>query len=448
MLGINQLDFFNYSTVLKGDYRKGVHKLRALLKIPVQASEFVKNIGGVSVVFGVPLEHPDRNSDTLYAILAGSEWCDMAVETWLHAFYEFDNLDELLSDLGVCQELAEKDFLAMAVGASKIAIGKLLARLVGLDPAEYEDITALAANETVIKAVAASEIAMTALSKSWQAIAAVHRSPAAFSAIQSKGPAWAAFSAANTRAVTLALTSLAALNPQDYPNLQTLLDDMEAIRAICANPTALTAIFSSDTARNSFLNKQSLAAIYSTTSSAFVGKALVKLVGLNPDEFSDCTKMAASESAMKALAANAAAMRAAAASIYAMNAIAASATAMKAVAASSTSIRVIEASSTAKSALYSSPLKQILTEVACANSWTLRRAGKIWLISIKQSWGSDDKNTFQHHSALISPPTISNTYKETYNRDCRVDRFMDSITNYSGIGGLGNVCTYTFIPCT
>ena len=50
MLGVNQLDFINYCNALKGNYRKGVHKMETLLENPTHAKEFAKNLGGVSVV--------------------------------------------------------------------------------------------------------------------------------------------------------------------------------------------------------------------------------------------------------------------------------------------------------------------------------------------------------------------------------------------------------------
>ncbi|MEG2096548.1 MAG: hypothetical protein RRY65_00120, partial [Pseudoflavonifractor sp.] len=99
MLGVNQLDFNNYTTALKGNYRKGVHRFRALLQNPVQGAEFAANLGGVSVVFGVPIEQPDKNSAELLGLLQASPHCDKAVETWLHQFYAFDagDWDGLLS---------------------------------------------------------------------------------------------------------------------------------------------------------------------------------------------------------------------------------------------------------------------------------------------------------------------------------------------------------------
>ena len=88
MLGVNQSDFMSYMSALKSNYRKGVHRMEAILSNPTHAKEFAANLGGVSVVLGVPVNLPDRNSDKLLELLLGSDVADDAVETWLHQFYK------------------------------------------------------------------------------------------------------------------------------------------------------------------------------------------------------------------------------------------------------------------------------------------------------------------------------------------------------------------------
>ena len=139
-------------------------------------------------------------------------------------------------------------------------------------------------------------------------------------------------------------------------------------------------------------------------------------------------------------------MAAVAASSTAMAAVAASQTAMAAVAASATACQAVEASNTAKSALFNSPLAQTLTGVAATSSWANRRSGKVWLIWHRQAWSSGAQ-TLQVRYTVVGNQTISNTCDQTYNADCRVDRFMAGIENYASAGGIGNVCSYRFIPC-
>ena len=149
---------------------------------------------------------------------------------------------------------------------------------------------------------------------------------------------------------------------------------------------------------------------------------------------------------MAAVINNSVALNAVVTSSTAMTAIAASSTAMTAIANNKTAITAVEASAVAKNALYNSPLKTSISNIASTSSWTTRRNGKIWLISFRQMWGSGN-TSMQHRSTLKDGGTVSCTASQSYNTDYRIDRFMDSITNYNSAGGIGNVCTYYFIPC-
>ena len=60
MLGVNQSDFMSYMSALKSNYRKGVHRMEAILSNPTHAKEFAANLGGVSVVLGLSLIHISR----------------------------------------------------------------------------------------------------------------------------------------------------------------------------------------------------------------------------------------------------------------------------------------------------------------------------------------------------------------------------------------------------
>ena len=72
----NQSDFMAYAGAFKSNYRKGVHRLETILSNPTHAAEFAANLGGVSVVLGVPISLPDRNSDKLLELLLGSTVAD------------------------------------------------------------------------------------------------------------------------------------------------------------------------------------------------------------------------------------------------------------------------------------------------------------------------------------------------------------------------------------
>ena len=183
MLGVNQSDFMSYMSALKSNYRKGVHRMEAILSNPTHAKEFAANLGGVSVVLGVPVNLPDRNSDKLLELLLGSEVADNAVETWLHQFYEFTDWDDLLSDSARCQEMANNPLIWRAAGGSKLAVGKSIATLAGLSCSAYKDIDAVAASSTAMTAIIANSTALNAVVTSSTAMAAIAASATARAAI-------------------------------------------------------------------------------------------------------------------------------------------------------------------------------------------------------------------------------------------------------------------------
>ena len=161
MLGVNQSDFMSYMSAFKSNYRKGVHRMEAILANPTHAKEFSANLGGVSVVLGVPVDLPDRNSDKLLELLLGSDVADDAVLTWMHQFYEFTDWDDLLSDSARCKEMANNQLIWRAVGDSKLAVGKSIATLAGLSCADYADIDAVAASQVAMAAVAVAGLRTT-----------------------------------------------------------------------------------------------------------------------------------------------------------------------------------------------------------------------------------------------------------------------------------------------
>ena len=189
----NQSDFMAYAGAFKSNYRKGVHRLETILSNPTHAAEFAANLGGVSVVLGVPVNLPDRNSDKLLELLLGSDVADDAVLTWMHQFYEFTDWDDLLSDSARCKEMANNPLIWRAAGGSKLAVGKSIATLAGLSCSAYKDIDAVAAsqvamaaiiaNATALNAVVTSSVAMTAVAASNTATKAIAASQTALNAI-------------------------------------------------------------------------------------------------------------------------------------------------------------------------------------------------------------------------------------------------------------------------
>ena len=213
----NQSDFMAYAGAFKSNYRKGVHRLETILSNPTHAAEFAANLGGVSVVLGVPISLPDRNSDKLLELLLGSDVADDAVETWLHQFYEFTGWDDLLSDSARCKEMANNPLIWRAAGGSKLAVGKSIATLAGLSCADYAD----------IDAVAASQVAMAAIQKSQTALNAI---------------------AASSMATAKYAAGAAGLNPADYADMTAIAASQVAMTAVASSQVAMTAVAASQVA--------------------------------------------------------------------------------------------------------------------------------------------------------------------------------------------------------
>ena len=247
MLGVNQSDFMSYMSAFKSNYRKGVHRMEAILANPTHAKEFSANLGGVSVVLGVPVDLPDRNSDKLLELLLGSDVADDAVLTWMHQFYEFTDWDDLLSDSARCKEMANNPLIWRAAGGSKLAVGKSVATLAGLSCSDYKDIDAVAASSVAMAAVAASQVAMAAVASSQVAMAAVASSQVAMAAIQKSQTALNAI-AASSMATAKYAAGAAGLNPADYADMAAVASSQVAMTAIIGNSTALNAVVTSSVA--------------------------------------------------------------------------------------------------------------------------------------------------------------------------------------------------------
>ena len=209
MLGVNQSDFMSYMSALKTNYRKGIHRMEAILANPTHAAEFAANLGGVSVVLGVPVGLPDRNSDKLLELLLGSTVADDAVLTWMHQFYEFTDWDDLMGNAERCKEMANNPLIWRAAGGSKLAVGKSIATLAGLSCTDYADIDAVAASQVAMTAVAASQVAMTAIIGNSTALNAVVTSSVAMTAVAASQVAMAAIAGSGKARVAITNSSVA-----------------------------------------------------------------------------------------------------------------------------------------------------------------------------------------------------------------------------------------------
>ena len=407
MLGVNQLDFINYCNALKGNYRKGVHKMETLLENPTHAKEFANNLGGVSVVLGTPVGKEDRNSETLRSMLLASDVANDAVYTWMGQFYEFSSWDDLLSDASRCNEIMNDPLKSRAVSGSGVAVGKMVATIAGLSCSAYADMSAVAASSTAMAAVINNSTALNAVVSSSTAMTAIASSQTAMAAV-----------ANNKTALTAVINNASALN--------TVVSSSTAMTAIASSQTAMAAIFRSSTALQVVQNNASAWAIFSNASSAVMGKTVAELAGLNPSGYADMNAIASSSTAMTAIAS----------SQTAMTAIASSQTAMAAIATSSTAMSAISASTTAINALKASPL--LVAKTKSGNNWTTEtvRSGRgiaVYIYGASVSGGNGWVKTDNVQTTFSSNGTNQNLLKA----------FQTSLSVY----WYQNSSTLYYIPC-
>ena len=392
----NQSDFMAYAGAFKSNYRKGVHRLETILSNPTHAAEFAANLGGVSVVLGVPVNLPDRNSDKLLELLLGSTVADDAVLTWMHQFYEFTGWDDLLSDSARCKEMANNPLIWRAAGGSKLAVGKSIATLAGLSCSAYKDIDAVAASQVAMAAVAASQVAMTAVAASSVAMAAIIGNATALNAVVTSQVAMTAV-AASSVAMTAIIGNATALNAvvTSQVAMAAVAASQVAMAAIVKSPVAMAAMWRSDTAIKALQANATAWKTFTGATSAVMGKTVAILANLDPSGYADMTAIAASQVAMAAVAA----------SSVAMAAVAASNTATKAIAASQTALNAIAGSTTALDALYAK--KSRLTGASASKS------GKFIILQISNDSAFD---TSRYGYATLSDGSQPNwqDYKSKY----------------------------------
>lgn len=296
---------------------------------------------------------------------------------------------------------------ATLTGASSAVMGKAAAKLAGLNPADYADMTAIASSST--------------------AMTAIFRSSTALQVVQNNASAWAIFSNASSAVMGKTVAELAGLNPSGYADMNAIASSSTAMAAIAASQTAMTAIASSQTAMAAVAASYvAVAAVYGSAvavdavkanetawatlagaTSAVMGKAVAVLSGLNPDSYAD------------------------------MTAVASSSTAMTAVASSNTARTAITNSATAKNALASSPLKKTVTK-GNGNGWENRtiRNGMGYLISCynANSGGEAGSTWYKLDGAQTSQPAGTTN----------VGKFF---TSSLAIYWWSSTSSVTYIPC-
>ena len=361
-LGTINTDYSSFYSVLKGNYRKGVHRFRTMLGNPDLAEDFANNLGSVSVVLGWPIGHDDKNSQELLKLLLESEVITQATLTWLGQWYPESNsdADTMYGDAARCQALVNDPLLWRAVGGDPVGAGKLIATLAGLDLADYDDMAAVARDADTMQAILATPTALNAMVSSPVAVSVVISTPAALSALAASQAAMQAVignaaalqtvvaSQTAMTAVVASSTAMAAVAGSstamqaviaNSTALNKVVSSQTAMAAVAASSTAMTAVAASSTAMTAVGSSATArSAVAASTvamnaicaSSMATAKYATGAAGLNPGSYADMTAVAASSTAMTAVVSSTTAMQAVANSQTALNALAASTTALDA----------------------------------------------------------------------------------------------------------------------
>ena len=125
-------------------------------------------------------------------------------------------------------------------GATSAVMGKTVAILADLNPADYADMTAVAASQTAMTAVAASTTAMTAVEGSNAAVTALGNSPLKVTDSGGYGNTSNKRTVRSGKAFVLSVTFGQTSNTGYYGNLSTFMLGSSPYRATCtATPRAV-----------------------------------------------------------------------------------------------------------------------------------------------------------------------------------------------------------------
>ena len=128
---------------------------------------------------------------------------------------------------------------ATLTGASSAVMGKAAAKLAGLNPADYADMTAVASSSTAMAAIIANSTALNAVVSSSAAMSAVAASQTAMTAVAASSTAMAAIASSQTAMAAIASSSTA---------MAAIIGNSTALNAVVSSSTAMAAIASSQTA--------------------------------------------------------------------------------------------------------------------------------------------------------------------------------------------------------
>ncbi len=181
-LSATTTDFINLAYLLKGNYRKGVHRLREIMGTPEQAQALCTNTGALCLILGHDPTIPDANSEQLRSILLDGRYTDLAVENWLPLVFE-DTIENIVGDKTTVAAIIAGSTTAPAIAASDKWLAKCLCTLAEYDSASINSIADMVGSSTAMASIASSTSAITTLFNSEKCLDAAFASDVAYNAI-------------------------------------------------------------------------------------------------------------------------------------------------------------------------------------------------------------------------------------------------------------------------
>lgn len=158
-------DFINWAYLLKGNYRKGVHRLREIMGTPEQAQALCSNAGALCLILGHDPAVPDANSEELRGILLDGRYTDLAIENWLPLVFE-DTIENIVSNKTTVAAIIAGSSTAPAIAASDKWLAKCLCTLAETSATSINSLANLIANTSALTAVLNSTSAMSTVANS------------------------------------------------------------------------------------------------------------------------------------------------------------------------------------------------------------------------------------------------------------------------------------------
>lgn len=261
----SSINLINWTNYLKGNYAKGVERLRMMLGEPNLYSRLLADFEALCVVCAMQ----DRSSADMCAAVKGSGKGDEVAEAYA-GLAGYDGLAALAAsaEAGVLVNmLSMSEAAAAAIFADSSAEGRIAS--------DEEALLAIAGSAPALSASAGSDALVDALVSSGEAVGVITSSQGTLAAV---------------------------------------LSSEEMAEAMMSSPTGLAGLEGSDAAKEIIYASDTLKPMY-------LGKHIASMAGLDPSDYADISALAADSAGLSAVASSSAAMADIAGSAEALNAV-------------------------------------------------------------------------------------------------------------------------------